>query len=267
MVANGAADSTTNEPANPNADDWRPARVSFGHGWVRKSAFELFAESVYLHAPLLPVTSKESPLDVVRNGGIPALSELCLHGSTVWRWNRAIFDPAGGGHLRIEMRPLPAGPTFIDMAANAAFFIGLSLGLAPHADRLVTALTHGMARHNFYEAATHGLHSHLLWPFFPGNEPPLPKPIAASQLIPRLIPIAREGLTQNGVDPEESDQLLAVIAARVSAKQTGADWQRQTLAVLERKQSRASALPILLERYLQNAENGAPVHEWSIPTQ
>jgi len=36
-------------------DDWRPARVSFGHGWAREGVFELFAESVAMHAPLLPV--------------------------------------------------------------------------------------------------------------------------------------------------------------------------------------------------------------------
>ena len=53
-----------------------------------------------------------------------------MHQGTVWRWNRAIYDPASGGHLRIEMRALPSGPTMIDMLANAAFLIGLSLWLA-----------------------------------------------------------------------------------------------------------------------------------------
>ena len=37
----------------------------------------------------------------------PPLDELRLHQGTVWRWNRAIYDPASGGHLRIEMRALP----------------------------------------------------------------------------------------------------------------------------------------------------------------
>jgi hypothetical protein len=54
---------------------------------------------------------------------VPALEELRLHQGTVWRWNRAIYDPAEGGHLRIEMRALPAGPTVIDMLANAAFLL------------------------------------------------------------------------------------------------------------------------------------------------
>ncbi len=37
---------------------------------------------------------------------------------TVWRWNRAIS--AAGGHLRIEMQALPAGPTMIDTGHQIA---------------------------------------------------------------------------------------------------------------------------------------------------
>ena len=88
---------------------WRPAHVSFGHGWVREGALELFAESVALHAPFLPVVGPEDPLACVRDNGVPALDELRLHQGTVWHWNRAIYDPHGGGHLRVEMRALPAG--------------------------------------------------------------------------------------------------------------------------------------------------------------
>src|SRR4029453_16043464 len=69
--------------------------------------------------------------------GGPGLGELRLHQGTVWRWNRAIYDPAGGGHLRVEMRALPAGPTVVDMLANAAFLVGLTLALAPDADAFI----------------------------------------------------------------------------------------------------------------------------------
>lgn len=117
--------------SNVAPDDWRPARVSFGHGWVRQGALELFAESVALHAPVLPVLGAEDPAAVLRAGGVPALSELRLHHGTIWHWNRAVFDDASGGHLRIEMRALPAGPTAADMTANAAFLLGLTLALAP----------------------------------------------------------------------------------------------------------------------------------------
>src|SRR5690606_32147574 len=61
------------------ANDWRPARVSFGHGWVRESAYELFAESVMLHEPLLPVSSGEDAVAVLAAGGTPRLESLRLH--------------------------------------------------------------------------------------------------------------------------------------------------------------------------------------------
>ncbi|HEX5878307.1 MAG TPA: glutamate-cysteine ligase family protein, partial [Actinomycetota bacterium] len=98
----------------------RLCRVAFGTGWSATGAIGLLEESVRLHEPVLPVLSGERPLERVAAGQVPALDELRLHQSTVWRWNRAIYDPADGGHLRIEMRALPAGPTVVDMLANAA---------------------------------------------------------------------------------------------------------------------------------------------------
>jgi len=96
-------------------------------GWLRGGLLELFADSVRLHQPLLPVLGDHDPFAGGAEAQAPPLAELRLHQGTVWRWNRAIYDPASGGHLRIEMRALPAGPTVTDMLANAAFLVGLSL--------------------------------------------------------------------------------------------------------------------------------------------
>jgi hypothetical protein len=104
--------------------DWRfPARVTFGHGWVREGAHELFEEAVALHPPVVAPTGGVCPLEALRRGELPELHELRLHCGTVWRWNRAVYDPADGGHLRVELRALPAGPTMIDMLASSAFLI------------------------------------------------------------------------------------------------------------------------------------------------
>jgi len=108
----------------------RLARVAFGTGWLRGGALELFAEGVRLYQPLLPVLGDHDPSDGGDQWRAPPLEELRLHQGTVWRWNRAVYDPASGGHLRIEMRALPAGPTVVDMLANAALLVGLSLWLA-----------------------------------------------------------------------------------------------------------------------------------------
>jgi gamma-glutamyl:cysteine ligase YbdK (ATP-grasp superfamily) len=242
-------------------DSWHPpARVSFGHGWVREGAHELFAESVALHPPLLPVASDEDPIARVRAGRIPQLHALRMHQSTVWRWNRAIYDPADGGHLRIEMRALPAGPTLADMLANTAFLLGTTLALRGEVARMLPALPFEHAHRNFYRAAQHGLDALLLWP---NEEGPSPRAWRAAELAAHLVPVARRGLVEAGVEEAEAERALAVFASRLASGQTGARWQRAALARLERNMPRAEALAALVVRYRAEAASGRPVHEWS----
>jgi hypothetical protein len=246
-------------------DDWRPARVSFGHGWARRGALELFEESVALHDPLLPVCGDEDPEAVVHGGGVPALSEMRLHHGTVWRWNRAVYDNAGGGHLRIELRALPAGPTVRDMVANAAFMVGLTLGLAPRADELVTRMTFGHARRNFYEAARRGLDAELVWP---SDRIPAPALVGARELGRQLLPIARRGLLEGGVDADEADAWLAIIRDRLERGTTGAVWQRRVYDALRAGgASPLEAAAEMLARYRELGEAGSPVAEWPASTR
>lgn len=241
-------------------NDWRPARVSFGHGWVREGALELFREAVHLHEPLLPVSTEEDPLAVVRAGGIPRLAELRLHHGTIWRWNRAIYDDSAGGHLRIEMRALPAGPTVKDMIANAAFLLGLTLGLRRSADDLVTRITFGHVRRNFYEAARRGLDAELLWPW---GEGPSPKLLRANDLALHLLPLAREGLVRERVSSDDADSALGIIHARLASGSTGARWQRCTFArLLQSGLDANEASRSLVVRYRELSESGEPVHTW-----
>jgi hypothetical protein len=237
------------------------ARVTFGHGWVRESALELFAEAVALHVPWLPVLGTESPLECEARGQLPKLDELRLHQSTVWSWNRAIYDPHEEGHLRIEFRALPAGPTVVDMVANGALLLGLSLGLAEQMDSLLPAMPFYCARGNFLRAARQGMDAAMLWP---ADTAPSPRPVPAPELVLQLLPVARQGLVSAGVDPAEADEMLGIIQARVETRRTGAGWQRQVLARLEEKMPRVDALAALLERYRKHAETGAPVHTWPV---
>lgn len=242
-------------------DAWRPPRVSLGNGWVRESAFELFQETVALHAPLLPVVGDEDPIACARAGGVPRLDEVRLHHGTVWRWNRGIYDPKGGGHLRIEMRSLPAGPTVVDMIANAAFHLGLALGLQAEADWMTTALPFKYAERNLYRAAQHGLGAMLLWP---SRKPPSPRPMPASSLILELLPVARRGLARGGVAQSEIDASLAVIEERVRSKRTGSEWQLARLAKHDERYDRPDALRAMLADYREAQCEGKPVHEWAL---
>ena len=246
----------------------RLARTALGTGWLRGGPLELFTEAVRLHQPLLPALHPPPPpvpgdLGLSARGGwqAPPLDELRLHQGTVWRWNRAIYDPTSGGHLRIEMRALPAGPTMIDMLANAAFLIGLSLWLAEQDQQWTYALPFERADHGFYRAAQQGLSAHLTWPA--GHRDQI-RTLAAAKLVGELVPAARQGLVEAGVAAEEADGLLQVISARAACGQTGATWQRATFAAASRRHDRERALAIMLNHYLQCADTGLPVHTWPV---
>jgi hypothetical protein len=235
-----------------------PARATFGTGWLRDGALELFTECVRLHEPLLPFVS-DAPAGR-GNPSVPPLDELRLHQGTVWRWNRAVYDPAAGGHLRIEMRALPAGPTVTDMLANAAFLVGLTLWLAGRDERWTYTLPFERADHGFYRAAQQGLAAELSWPAWTSDRI---RTMPAADLVPELIPAARQGLLGAGVAAAEADRLLGVIGARVASGQTGAAWQRAALAAAEQDRSRDEALTVMLVRYLSHAATGQAVHTWT----
>jgi hypothetical protein len=245
----------------PVSEEWLPSRAAFGHGWIA-GPLEPFAESVALHVPLLPVVSGDDPMAAVAAGGVPGLDELRLHHGTVWRWNRAVVDPgdAADPHLRIEMRALPAGPSMTDMRANVAYLVGLTMALAPQMEWMCRSMPFEFARRNFTAAARDGLDAVLLWP---SAEAPSPRPWPAVELVTRLAPAARAGLTGCGVSAAEADELLGVVIERVGRGATGAGWQRGAVAAFEAAgATRRRALAEMTEAYLERCAGGAPVHEW-----
>ncbi|MEN8160835.1 MAG: glutamate--cysteine ligase, partial [Myxococcota bacterium] len=242
--------------------DGAPARVSFGRGWIR-DAFELFEDCVRRHPPLLPVLDVEGPEAALAAGLTPALRELRLHQGTVWGWNRAIYDPAEGGHLRVELRSLPSGPSVPDMLANAAFHVGVGLALAPDAEAWCAGASFEAVHASFYAAAREGLGASLPWPREPGAAL---EPRPAPALIEALLPLAQRGLDTAGVARADSAPLLATLERRVRSGRTGAAWQRAALAAAEAAgRTRREALVWMLERYLEAAESGEPVDRWPEP--
>ena len=238
-----------------------PARVNFGQGWARRGAGELFHEVARIYPPLLPICAEHSPAWEMEQGKTPSLAELRLHQSTVWLWNRPIYDDADGGHLRIEMRALPAGPTAIDMVANAAFLIGLAEGIRPRLEELLPAIPFGIADYNFYRAAQHGLDASLVWPEF-GQSGCREQPVCA--IIEQLLPVASQGLDAMGIAADESARYLAVIERRLQRRQTGAIWQQKMLARLKQTMPLDAALHQLLEVFIGYSAENLPVAEWQL---
>lgn len=238
-----------------------PPRVSFGQGWARRGAGELFREVVRIYPPLLPICSEQSPAEEIAEGKTPSLAELRLHQSTVWLWNRPIYDDVDGGHLRIEMRALPAGPTPVDMVANAAFLIGLAEGIRPRIHQLLPAIPFGIAEYNFYRGAQHGLEAKLVWPELDQSgyrEQPV------CEVIEKLLPVAQQGLDSIGVSAQESARYLGVIEHRLARRQTGAIWQQDMLEKLKKHMPRDAALHQLLEVFISHSLDNRPVAEWEL---
>lgn len=235
-----------------------PARVSFGHGWVRRGPRELFEQAVRLYSPLLPACETGQRSSPHRD--VPELAELRLHQSTVWLWNRPVYDHAGGGHLRIEMRALPAGPSAIDMVAGAALTMGLARGLRDQLESHLNALPFPLAEYNFYRSAQHGLNARLVWP--DARQQGL-RERAVGDILNELLPTADDGLRSLGVSQHERDRYLGVIERRLAVGRNGAAWQREcTQRLVSQGMQKTDALAAMLERYREHSSNNLPVAEW-----
>jgi Glutamate-cysteine ligase family 2(GCS2) len=257
--------STDTRPDELKEQGVRP-RVWFGERWIT-SIFDLFEENVRYFPPLLPVVDDEDPAEVLRAGGVPELSELRLHNGTIFRWNRPVYDIMGGRpHLRVENRVLPAGPSLLDLLANAAFYFGLVREMA-EADRPIwTQLSFSQAEENFHTAARKGLAARLYWPQLDAhaNRPLVELPVTRL-VLDELLPRAYEGLDRFGVKPDIRDRLLRIIEERCRTGLNGATWQTSTVERLERAgMDRPEALREMLRRYAELFDGNTPVHTWPL---
>ncbi|HEV2375658.1 MAG TPA: glutamate--cysteine ligase [Streptosporangiaceae bacterium] len=234
-------------------------RVWFGERWIN-SAFDLFEENLRYFPALLPLCGEEDPVHVLSRGGTPSLPELTLHNGTVYRWNRPVYAVDNGRpHLRVENRVVPAGPTTLDVFANAAFYYGLVHILA-EADRPVwTQMSFAAARDNLMEAARRGIDASLYWPGM-GVVP------VAELTLRRLLPLAHDGLRRWDVDTKDAERMLAVIEQRCLTGRTGATWQTDTVHALEERSGvpRQTALREMTQLYMKLMSTGEPAHTWPV---
>lgn len=253
-------DTRTQELINQGV---RP-RVWFGERWIT-NVFDLFEENVRYFSPLLP-EGRAAAGQPFMNGDNPGLHYLNLHNGTIWRWNRPIYDPNGHlSHIRVENRLLPAGPTVADIVADAAFYYGLVKALGGQTRPVWSRMPFETALNNFHAGAKHGITALLDWPTL-GT-------IAVTDLVENyLLDLAYQGLRTLDVDRGCAEEYLGIIEGRVRTRQNGAAWQ---LAALERvapgskpaTSERAEGLARVLEQYVANQAEGAPVHTWSPSVQ
>lgn len=224
-------------------------RVSFGSGYAEKSIAECFEENLRNFPVLLPMIFEDGP---------DSFSHLRLHNGVIWRWNRPLigFDVDNTPHIRIEQRILPAGPTIADMIANAVFFYGITQCLMRELEEKSShnkKISFDQAKDNFYQAAKLGLDATIVWKGKSYSGPQL-----QTFLLNELLPMAEQGLSDLGLSESSTRDYLEIISSRIETGQTGAVWQVKHLEKV------GGNFTQLTKEYLQNQEQGQPVHTWSI---
>src|SRR5690242_1406446 len=247
--------ATDTRPDELKVQGVRP-RVWFGERWIT-SIFDLFEENVRYFPALLPVVEDEDPLATLERGDVPRLGELRLHNGTIYRWNRPIYDVVRDQpHLRVENRVLPAGPTVVDIMANAAFYYGLLRMLAEEDRPVWSQMSFSAAEENFHAGAREGIDARLYWPGL-GEVP------AAELVVRRLLPMAREGLERTAIDPADADRLLGIIERRCVMLRNGASWQSEVFhRFYDGGMDRTQALRRMTKLYREHMHSNVPVHDW-----
>jgi len=233
-----------------------PTRVGFGDRWLSGSIVELFREDVARFRVILTADPGEVSTEVLARGGVPRLKALQLHNGTVWWWNRPCYGVTDGRpHLRIENRVIPAGPTPLDEAANAAFFIGLMQAVPEEYGDVSRLMPFDDCKDNLWRAARHGLGAQLIW--IDGRDYP-----ASALILERLLPLARRGLLDSGVDEADVARYLGTIEARVASGRTGAQWALGSLAAMNGRGTREMRMRALARATAEQQRTGEPVHLW-----
>ncbi|KYJ87323.1 hypothetical protein [Sulfurovum riftiae] len=218
-------------------------RVSFGSGFAKESILECFHENIEDYDVLIPIFFESSH---------EKFDHLKLHNGTIWRWNRPLVgsDSNGTMHFRIEHRVMAAGPTLVDMLANAMFYYGLAMMLTGEVMEGNFPCDFKTAERNFYTAAKEGLGCSIFWD---GESVRLHELI-----LEHFLPMAREGLTLLEMDREDVDFYLAIIEARVKNGQNGAAWQISYIEKYGQNFER------MTEAYWRHQQKGDPVHTWEV---
>lgn len=239
----------------------RLPRVNFGSGWLKGNITEIYKEDISRFRVLLAGEIEEDSLEMVANGQVPKLKALQIHNSTVYRWNRPCYgiSPNGKPHLRIENRVIPAGPSPVDAAANAAFWLGAMIGISEQFDDITRVLSFADVRDNFLKAAKFGVDSTFSWT--------KDRKLTATDLITKeLLPLAEAGLKSRNVATADIDKYLGIIKERATQHRTGARWALRSFTALKEDISPDEAVTCITAATITNQQLNKPVHTWKEPT-
>lgn len=230
-------------------------RVYFGSNWIQNSATDLWKNDIMRFPLILTSDDYEYSTEKIKQGHIPDLRAIRLHNGTTYTWNRLCYGHSEkSAHLRIECRYIPAGPTIKDEFANFAYWIGLMHNQNIYGPDFWKTTDFKCAKNNFIKAARTGFNTVFGW--FGEN-------LTAQKLtLDKLLPMAKDGLVNSGVNSNEADKYLSTIEKRAEKHITGSQWMIQNYRKLAKKYNEISAQKSIVKQSIEYQNNNVPLHEW-----
>jgi len=141
--------------------------------------------------------------------------------------------------------------------ANAAFFLGLMTELPKEFGDVTKLMKFEDAKNNFFNAARSGLNGRMRG--LDGKQRRV-----GSLILEELLPRARVGLRDAGVDDADSERLLGIVESRIRAETTGSKWMIDSLAAMDPRAKLNVRMRTLTSAMKGHQERGEPLHEWPI---
>lgn len=232
-----------------------PERFFLSSGWAA-SPEDLFRDILDFEV----ITDPAADAPLCKEKGLTPFKALKGHNGTVWKWVRPCIGEDGSGllHMRLELRSLPAGPSVIDEAANAAFLVCLVHGIAQRYPSLPRLISLADVCKNHDEAAKLGLEAPHTW--LDGE-----RMTAREMILQHALPLARQAAISLGFNTTityagRSVDLLEVFERRVITGHTGSQWALNSIDALHAAGvSRTDGQKLITQAMLIHQKD--PLHE------
>jgi CBS domain-containing protein len=145
----------------------------------------------------------------------------------------------------------------LDEVANAAFFYGMMAGMTEQVKDIRDYLPFADVKANFLAAARDGIRAQMNW----FNDTHLP---AKQLVLEQLLPLAREGLQEAGIDQDDIDKYLGVVRDRVSMRRTGARWALESLEAMQDSGTMDQRLRCIVSSLVDQQSTGKPISQWKL---
>ncbi|MDX1381056.1 MAG: CBS domain-containing protein, partial [Xanthomonadales bacterium] len=130
-------------------------------------------------------------------------------------------------------------------------------GLTEHVKDIRELLSFSEVKANFLAAARDGIRAQMNW----FNDTHLP---AKQLVLEQLIPLAREGLQEEGIDNDDIDRYLGILHDRVTMRRTGARWALESLEGMDPASTTDQRMRCLVASMVEQQASGKPISEWGL---